>query len=141
MYGRCGAGPSGRTLGFSAGRRGPRRSSHRPRSTPLRLASLRRSPARGCTTPPTCRKFQQLRQSLETGWLELLRARVGLSRAQLPLLWDCDFLFGERAAGDAERHVLCEINVSSVSPFPPSAIDPLVAAVQRRLQRAAQVPS
>jgi hypothetical protein len=29
--------------------------------------------------------------------------------------------------------VLCEINVSSVSPFPPSAIEPLVQAVTTRL--------
>jgi hypothetical protein len=34
---------------------------------------------------------------------------------------------------DAERYVLCEINVSSVSPFPPSAVEPLVAAVKARL--------
>jgi hypothetical protein len=31
--------------------------------------------------------------------------------------------------------VLCEINVSSVAPFPSSAIAPLVSAVQRRLER------
>jgi hypothetical protein len=32
--------------------------------------------------------------------------------------------------------VLCEINVSSVSPFPPSAVGSLVQAVKARLQRA-----
>jgi hypothetical protein len=46
----------------------------------------------------------------------------------------CDFMLGARAAGAAERYVLCEINVSSVAPFPPSAIAPLVAAVQSRLR-------
>jgi hypothetical protein len=74
-----------------------------------------------------------LRQHLESGWITLLRERVGLARDQLPLLWDCDFMLGEPAADSAERYVLCEINVSSVSPFPPSAIGPLVAAVRRRL--------
>jgi len=54
----------------------------------------------------------------------------------LPLLWDCDFMFGDRAPGTAERYVLCEINVSSVAPFPPSAMAPLVSAVQSRLARA-----
>jgi len=34
-----------------------------------------------------------------------------------------------------EGYVLCEINVSSVAPFPPSAIEPLVAAVKARLSR------
>ncbi|NRF71779.1 Cj0069 family protein [Aquincola sp. S2] len=73
--------------------------------------------------------FQPLKQLLESQWIDLLRERVGLSRAQLPLLWDCDFLPGDGAG----RHVLCEVNVSSVSPFPPSAIAPLVAAVKARL--------
>lgn len=78
-------------------------------------------------------QFQDLKQRLEAEWIELLRARVGLAREQLPLLWDCDFMFGERTTVGAERYVLCEINVSSVSPFPPSAVTPLVSAVQRRL--------
>jgi hypothetical protein len=76
-------------------------------------------------------RFQDLKQSLETGWVELLRERVGLARAQLPLLWDCDFMLGE-----AGRHVLCEINVSSVAPFPDSAIEPLVRAVRRLVEAA-----
>lgn len=79
--------------------------------------------------PADLPQFQALRERLEGGWVELLRERVGLTREQLPLLWDCDFLFGEQPGS----HVLCEINASSVSPFPPSAIEPLVAAVKRRL--------
>jgi len=59
---------------------------------------------------------------------------VELPRDRLPLLWDCDFLFGEPGGDGAERYVLCEINVSSVAPFPPSAIAPLVAAVRSRLE-------
>jgi hypothetical protein len=76
---------------------------------------------------------QGVKRLLETRWIEMLRERVGLPRGQLPLLWDIDFLFGEPAPDGAERFVLCEINVSSVSPFPPSSIDPLVEAVQARL--------
>jgi len=79
--------------------------------------------------PADLPQFQPLKQSLEHGWITLLRERVGLAREQLPLLWDCDFMFGEQPGS----HVLCEINVSSVSPFPPSAIPVLVAAVKRRL--------
>ena len=78
-------------------------------------------------------RFQDLRKHLETGWVQRLRERVGVPRDRLPFLWDCDFMFGERAAGAPERYVLCEINVSSVAPFPPSAIEPLVAAVRARL--------
>jgi len=43
-------------------------------------------------------------------------------------------MFGPHAAAEPERFVLCEINVSSVSPFPPSAIKPLVEATKARLQ-------
>jgi hypothetical protein len=41
---------------------------------------------------------------------------------------------GEEGEG-GPRYVLCEINVSSVSPFPASAIQPLVAAVAEQLER------
>ncbi|WP_077037080.1 Cj0069 family protein [Pelomonas sp. KK5] len=78
--------------------------------------------------PPELPQFQRLKQLLETQWVAQLRDRVGLTRQQLPLLWDCDFMFGE-----AERYVLCEINASSVSPFPPSAIEPLVTAMKARV--------
>ncbi len=72
--------------------------------------------------------FQPLRQLLESDWIALLRERVGLARDRLPLLWDCDFI-----RGGPGGYVLCEINVSSVSPFPPSSIAPLVDAVKARL--------
>jgi hypothetical protein len=77
--------------------------------------------------------YQELRKRLESEWVEQLASCVGLPADQLPLLWDCDFLLGERAPGAEERYVLCEINVSSVAPFPPSAIAFIVAAVQSRL--------
>jgi hypothetical protein len=80
-------------------------------------------------------QFQTLRRRLESQWIAQLRQRVGLAPAQLPLLWDCDFLLGEPTADEPERFVLCEINVSSVAPFPPSSIEPLVAAVKARLGR------
>jgi hypothetical protein len=84
---------------------------------------------------PDLPEFRALKQQLESAWVELLRERVGVERQRLPLLWDCDFMLGEHADGDPERYVLCEINVSSVSPFPPSAIGPLVAATLARLRR------
>lgn len=82
---------------------------------------------------PELPQLQALKQQLEVNWITLLRERVGLPRGQLPLLWDCDFMFGEPAAAERERFVLCEVNVSSVSPFPPSSIEPLVAATKARL--------
>lgn len=81
---------------------------------------------------PELEPFQDLRRQLESGWVAQLCACVGLAEDQLPLLWDCDFLPGPVRAGEPERYVLCEINVSSVSPFPPSCIGPLVEAAVRR---------
>jgi hypothetical protein len=78
-------------------------------------------------------QFAPLRQRLEGGWVELLRQSLALTQDQLPLLWDCDFMFGEPTAAEPHRFVLCEVNVSSVSPFPPSCIAPLVAAVKAKL--------
>lgn len=79
--------------------------------------------------------FQALKQQLESHWITLLRERVGLAPDRLPLLWDCDFMLGDTMANGTQRFVLCEINVSSVAPFPPSSIAPLVEAVRRRMRQ------
>ena len=75
-------------------------------------------------------RFQDLKLRLESGWIEQLCTCVGVAPERLPLLWDMDFMHGESGADGKPRYVLCEINVSSVSPFPPSAVAPLVQAVQ-----------
>lgn len=75
-------------------------------------------------------RFQDLRQRLEGGWVAQLCERAGLAPEALPLLWDADFIGGGTA-----RPVLCEVNVSSVAPFPDSAIAPLVEAVREVLTR------
>ena len=80
--------------------------------------------------------MQGLKQRLESEWVAQLERKLGIRREDLPLLWDCDFLLGERASEDDERYVLCEINVSSVAPFPDSAIEPLVTAAASRIGRA-----
>jgi hypothetical protein len=86
-------------------------------------------------------RFQDLRRRLEGEWVALLMQRVGLTRDALPMLWDADFLLGERSAHEPERYVLCEINVSSVAPFPDAAITPLVSATCERLAKNSQALS
>ena len=78
-------------------------------------------------------RFQDLRRRLEGQWVGMLCECVGTEPAALPLLWDADFLFGQQVIGAAEQYVLCEINVSSVSPFPGSAIAPLVESTREAL--------
>jgi hypothetical protein len=77
-----------------------------------------------------CALFQQLRRQLEVTWLPALAARLGLKDTEFPLLWDTDFFFGD----PPKEFLLCEINVSCVSPFPDSAITPLIRELKRRLE-------
>ncbi len=86
---------------------------------------------------PTLYGYQSLKQQLEEEWVPAVQRRFGIETGALPLLWDCDFLLGPRTASDADSYVLCEINASSVSPFPESAVVPMArAAVESaRLRR------
>ena len=85
--------------------------------------------------PPTRADFQLLKQRLELEWLPELCRRLALDRLELPIIWDADFMYGEKDANGADSYVLCEINVSSVYPFPDSALAPLAAATHARLAR------
>ena len=53
----------------------------------------------------------------------------------LPMIWDADFLYGLKDAAGNDTFVLCEINVSSVFPFPGEALEPLADAVLRRVTK------
>lgn len=90
---------------------------------------------------PELPEAQILRHLLESKWIQLLCERVGLARDNLPLLWDCDFMYGEPTTDGTPHFILCEINVSSVSPFPPSSVEPLVQAIQLRLKLLTKVSS
>jgi hypothetical protein len=79
---------------------------------------------------PEDARFQRLRWQLEDEWVPQLCPATGVLPGDLPLLWDADFLLGPRV-GNCDSYVLCEINVSSVSPFPDSAVGPLVEATRR----------
>jgi hypothetical protein len=92
------------------------------------------APSQRLYHPADLPHLQGLKQRLESEWVPQLERTLGIRREELPLLWDCDFLHGEPARGGAERYVLCEINVSSVAPFPDSAIEPLVLAAVSRIE-------
>ncbi len=76
--------------------------------------------------------FQPLKRKLESEWIGQLCETLSMTRDALPALWDADFMFGEKTASGEDTYVLCEINMSSVYPFPPSAMAPLVEEVLRR---------
>jgi hypothetical protein len=84
--------------------------------------------------PPTRADFQRLKDKLEREWLDQLCGIVGVDKAQLPILWDADFFYGEKDADGADTYVLCEINVSSVYPFPDDALGPLAAETLAQIE-------
>jgi hypothetical protein len=76
-------------------------------------------------------RFAVLKSKIEQDWVPAMQDEVDIDRPSLPLLWDADFLYGPRTeSGDS--YILCEINVSSVSPFPPQAVQRLANAVFAR---------
>ena len=85
--------------------------------------------------PATLAPFQPLKQQLEQEWMPALQCLLDIPREQLPVLWDCDFMLGPKRASGEDSYVLCEINVSSVSPFPDSAVAPIAQATLARLRR------
>jgi hypothetical protein len=89
--------------------------------------------------PATLPQFQSLKRLMESEWLPEMQRLLNVATAELPVLWDADFLLGPKSASGEDSYVLCEINVSSVSPFPDSAA-PLLAraaldAIRRRSER------
>lgn len=85
--------------------------------------------------PPTRPDFQRLKERLEREWLAQLCSVIGLDKAQLPILWDADFMYGEKDGNGADTYVLCEINVSSVYPFPDDALAPLADETLAQIER------
>jgi hypothetical protein len=84
--------------------------------------------------PPTRPDFQFLKDKLECQWIGELCGLVDIDRTELPILWDADFLYGPKDAAGLDTHVLCEINVSSVYPFPDDALVPMAAETFSRIK-------
>jgi hypothetical protein len=78
--------------------------------------------------PPTVPEFQSLRFKLEQEWLPQFQDELDIETSHLPVIWDADFLLGPKDATGNDTYVLCEINVSSVAPFPESTILPMAQA-------------
>jgi hypothetical protein len=82
---------------------------------------------------PAKPEFQRIKAKLEGGWIQEMQRVLGIAVADLPVLWDADFLYGPKDAAGDDTYVLCEINVSCVSPFPDEALAPIADAVAQRL--------
>nr|WP_246377788.1 Cj0069 family protein [Nocardioides ginsengisegetis] len=91
--------------------------------------------------PPEEPAFATLRHRLETEWVPSTLREVGLRAGDLPALWDIDLLIADSVHGEDEpRFVLCEINASSVIPFPPGAPAQVATHVAEQLTGPAPPP-
>ena len=90
---------------------------------------------------PSKPEFQAIKTKLEAGWIDQMRRLLDISSDELPALWDADFLYGPKDASGADTYVLCEINVSCVSPFPEEALEPMANAVALRVRSRGPSPS
>ncbi|MDX1515019.1 MAG: hypothetical protein R3174_14885, partial [Gammaproteobacteria bacterium] len=89
--------------------------------------------------PPTAPEFGPLKRVLEQEWVAEMQRVLDIDSASLPVLWDADFLLGPKTASGEDTWVLCEINVSSVAPFPDSAVPYIARAMKKVL--AGKVPA
>lgn len=72
--------------------------------------------------------YQDLKAQMESEWMPELKRILDIDTHSLPVIWDADFLRGED-----DRHVLCEINVSSTFAFPEHAMPAVARAALARI--------
>jgi len=83
--------------------------------------------------PASAPAFQGLRTKMESEWTHQMMQLLDIDAGSLPIIWDADFLYGPRTASGEDTYVLCEINVSSVFPFPEQAPSEIARRALMRL--------
>ena len=100
------------------------------------LAPPGTSPEPRLYSGPDDPRFQDLRARMERDWTPGLCRRLAIAPGDLPLLWDADFLRGDR-----DGYVLCEINASCVSPMPEEAPAAVARTLANRLSDFLRAPT
>jgi glutathione synthase/RimK-type ligase-like ATP-grasp enzyme len=82
-----------------------------------------------------CGIFQDLKHVMETSWVSRLQQITEIEDDRLPIIWDADFFINKINSENAgNKYSLCEINASSVSPFPESSIPYIIDEVKSRIR-------
>jgi hypothetical protein len=71
---------------------------------------------------------------MQDEWTLQLISLLDISRRDLPMIWDADFMLGPKCADGTDSYVLGEINVSSVFPMPNEAPAKIARRVAERLR-------
>jgi hypothetical protein len=80
--------------------------------------------------------FQALRTKMESEWTQRMMHLLTSIHGSLPIIWDADFLYGPHDLSGEDTYVLCEINASSVFPFPEQAPSVIAQLALARLRSA-----
>jgi hypothetical protein len=82
-----------------------------------------------------CGLFSDLKELMEKSWIPQLQQSLSINKDMMPVIWDADFFINNiDSKATTGKYTLCEINVSCVSPFPPSAIKFMVDEVVTRIK-------
>jgi len=82
--------------------------------------------------------FQIFKTKMEKEWLPAMLQLLNMENESLPVIWDADFLYGPKTPSGEDSFVLCEINVSSVFPFPEEVLEPMARDVHIQLLKSLQ---
>src|SRR5260221_1653104 len=84
--------------------------------------------------PVSAPAFQALRTKMESEWMPQMMQQLNIDTKSLPIIWDADFLYLPRDLSGEDTYLLCDINVSSLLPFPEQAPPKIALLVLARLQ-------
>lgn len=99
-----------------------------------KINSVLRKPSQRFYFSEDCGLFQDLRNIMETSWVSRLQQIAEVEDEKLPVIWDADFFINKiNSENTFSKYSLCEINVSSVSPFPESSIPYIIDEVKKRI--------
>jgi hypothetical protein len=90
--------------------------------------------------PASAPAFQALRTKMESEWTPEMMQLLDIDTESLPIIWDADFLYGPCDRSGEDTYVLCEINASSVFPFPEQAPSEIARLALARLHNTDILP-
>jgi hypothetical protein len=89
--------------------------------TPGAAANVMGLPSSKTMFGPDTDRFAVLRHQVQGVWVPDMQRLFGVPTGRLPALWDCDLILGPPDDSGRDTYVLCEINASCITPYPPEA--------------------
>jgi len=82
---------------------------------------------------PTAAVYSPLRSLMESKWVPEMQQILDLETRSLPVIWDADFVYGQKTPSGDDTYLLCEINASSTFAFPEHAMPAVAQAAITRI--------